>query len=62
MKTPSVTGRNPHVPNLPEPESMALAFCRVSVSLPTRHWKIELLALFWGRAGGPKHPTAEAKA
>ena len=62
MKTPSVTGKKPHVPYLDEPDMVALAFCNVSVSLPTRHWNMEILILPCGRAGGPKHPAAEAKA
>ena len=61
MKTPSVTGKKAQVPYLEEPEIAALAFCRVSVSLLTRHWKIEALLLLWGNAGDPKQPTAEAK-
>lgn len=62
MKTPSVTGKKAQVPYLEEPEIVALAFCRLSVSLSTRHWKIEALELLCGNAGGPKQPSAEANA
>jgi len=40
MRVPSVTGRNPHVPLRPLAETMALACCKINVSLPTRHLKI----------------------
>lgn len=62
MKTPSVTGKKAQVPCLEELEIVALAFCSASVSLPTRHWKIEALELLCGNGGGPKQPSAEAKA
>ena len=62
MKTPSVTGKKAQVPCLEELEIVALAFCSASVSLLTRHWKIEALELLCGNAGGPKQPSAEAKA
>ena len=62
MNTPSVTGKYAQVPNLVFPPTEAEAFCNVSVSAATRHWKMELLMLPCGRAGGPKHPAADAKA
>lgn len=62
MNTPSVTGRKPQVPNRDDAEMAALAFCKVSVSALTRHWKIDALALFCASAGGPKQPAAVAKA
>lgn len=37
MKTPSVTGKKAQVPYLEDEETIALAFCKVSVSLLTRH-------------------------
>jgi len=40
MRVPSVTGRNPQVPDRPLAETMALACWRISVSLLTRHAKI----------------------
>jgi hypothetical protein len=42
MKTPSVTGRNPQVPNKPEALTLKLAACNTLVSFWLRHWKIEL--------------------
>lgn len=62
MKTPSVTGEKAQVPYRADPETLALAYCSVAVSLLTRHAKIELLELFEGSAGGPKQPAAEANA
>lgn len=37
MSFPSVTGRKPHVPERPEAETTALAYCRIPVSLLARH-------------------------
>lgn len=62
MKTPSVTGRNAQVPYRPDPEITALAFWSTTVSLLTRHSKVELPTLLSERAGDPRQPTAEAKA
>lgn len=61
MKIPSVTGRKPHVPKRLLPETYALAFCSVSVSLATRQLKMDAEALPWGRAL-VKQPACEAKA
>lgn len=54
MKTPSAAGKNAQVSFLEELEIVALTFCSASVSLPTRHWKIEALELLCGNPGGPK--------
>ena len=62
IKSPSVTGTKAQVAYRDDPETLALAFCSVTVSLLTRHVKIELLKLFCGSAGGPKQPAADAKA
>lgn len=61
MKTPSVTGRNAQVPYRPDPDIIALAFWSTTVSLLTRHSKVELPTLLWENAD-PRQPTAEAKA
>ena len=60
MNFPSVTGRNAQVPYALVDETILLAFCKVSVSFPTKHSKIVPVML--PKAMSSKQPTVAAKA
>jgi len=62
MNFPSVTGKKPQLPYVPDEEIDALAFCNVAVSFSTRHLKTGFAPVGLPNAYPVKHPAASANA
>lgn len=59
-KTPSVTGRKPQVPYVPDADTANDASCSVVVFCATRHWKIVCDELPYAQVGAQPACVANA--